>query len=49
MSLHCAKRVLHVKKLQDKIRSWCLAKDMEYLADSTAELCKDGKDLYMGL
>ena len=46
MSLYSVKRVL--VSLKSKNRNWCLGRDMDHLANSTAELCQGGKNWYVG-
>ena len=46
MSLYSVKRVLVL--LKGKNRNWCLGRDIDHLANSTAELRQGGKDWYVG-
>ena len=46
MSLYSVKSVLI--SLKGKNRYWCLGRDMDHLADSTAELHQGWKDWYVG-
>ena len=46
MSLYIVKRVL--VHLKGKNRNWCLGRDMDHLANRTAELREGGKNWYVG-